>query len=724
MDTDDAGFVLLRTRPSLQTPTFQSPSRSPSRSPRTDSAARELDPLLANLSPISTLEALQVTDAVSPENSELTKSIAHASDTERAFGIRAALAAKKLKEWRAEVEEWYWPEKKFEPPSAEEASSWNEQTSPTAPSYFFVGGGGTSEFCGSMPERIVRQLEERIDDIKDDMEALDVEELKDHVRGAHLPTHGKASYNYLDDFTMVITAIIMQALPHMARLTILLDVWSIRLVALREVPIFLHLLDEADTAVASAWETLQRDIDSTMSDFAFNRNTFNTMRESLGDHITKLAQNLDSILDTLEGHRDRFPDRWIDEMEKVQEQYEDWVVAAERQAELNEWESQHDETTKASTAKVDEQQILSDVDGHVWKSSERDLSSGTSNNHEPKTDNAEVILDKYEPSQREHDKDRGFSDANVRDYSNDDPSADVLEPLSINPQPVHTTGQNNDSMKGRPVSPSVEVSSASDTLNDPANIGPKAEPSQPTDQTLSSTMGNCSSFTGSIWRKPSQNGDTSTSGRQQDVTETQPFPSYFDTFDLQRPSQSHRDPQLTSESNEPTPMQNSMHSPPHRPTNLNLHGANRMSSDLDAPSEPSSASSASFSDISDAQIMDAAPIQFYKSPVEEKFSPWNKNLEDASMSRRSSQKTETGSQVTIDPISRNNVKHRAGTRSRSSSLAYEISDIGYDYLPAHGKESLPHRPIVTPGGTSATSTEAAQYDEVRSKLCHFCFQLL
>lgn len=59
-----------------------------------------VDPLLGNLSPESTLQALSSTDAV-PSHEQaahdiLSTSITQASSTERALGIRAALAAQNL----------------------------------------------------------------------------------------------------------------------------------------------------------------------------------------------------------------------------------------------------------------------------------------------------------------------------------------------------------------------------------------------------------------------------------------------------------------------------------------------------------------------------------------------------------------------------------------------------------------------------------------------------
>src|SRR5690625_3033001 len=93
----------------------RSHSRASSRSPERKSLffTHELDPLLKNLSPQSTLQALSTIDSV-PTNEKtaqdlLAKSIAEVSTAERALGIRAAVAAQKLREWHLELTSWDWP---------------------------------------------------------------------------------------------------------------------------------------------------------------------------------------------------------------------------------------------------------------------------------------------------------------------------------------------------------------------------------------------------------------------------------------------------------------------------------------------------------------------------------------------------------------------------------------------------------------------------------------
>ncbi|MCJ1248268.1 hypothetical protein MMC30_005485 [Trapelia coarctata] len=347
---------------------YSNQSRSPSRSPirRDFIASHEIDPLVSNLSPISTLEALRATDAIPPapgsRQQVLSDSIADASTSERALAIRAALAGKKLREWYAEVKVWRWPKSAFEEPSQEERLkthiTFDHRGYLDQVIYGGTGAVRADEVeqqgsLGSLPAYIVGSYERRIETIKDEMEELDVEELKNYVLGAHLSRNtalreeqytdpSLGAYSHLDDFTVVITATIMQALPYIARLTSLLDVWSIRLVVLRQVPGFLRQLEDARIAVDSAWNAIGIAKGAASEDQSdLTREDFSTMKGVLQDRVAELGQRLDTMLDALEGSVDRLPDYWIDSMEGVQDDYEMWVVDAERQVEKHECRLQY-----------------------------------------------------------------------------------------------------------------------------------------------------------------------------------------------------------------------------------------------------------------------------------------------------------------------------------------------------------------------------------------------
>ena len=343
-------------------------SRSRSRTRLQRSSTHDTDPLLSNLSPTSTLEALSYanvgTTGSEKDSSELQQSVVGASTSERALGIRAALAAKKLKGWHTEVVSWEWPnttnQNGFEVPKAQEVEAGDEGTELGAQGSLTQHGNiegdvgdNEEEYWGGLPCGVVRRYEQRIEAIVDEMEALDVEELKTHVLEAHIPSRSRstsgsfqpeprpevANHNHLDDFTAVVTATIIRALPYVTRLNILLQTWTVRLAILRQVPGFLRALEEAFTAIASGWRTISGSSSpSSNHSNGISREAFNIMQPILEDRLTAAGRRLDRMLDALEGREDTVPTRWIDDMEMMETDYSNWVVEAEKKVLQNEWQ--------------------------------------------------------------------------------------------------------------------------------------------------------------------------------------------------------------------------------------------------------------------------------------------------------------------------------------------------------------------------------------------------
>ena len=277
----------------------------------------------------------------------LLDSVAIVSTSDRAWGIKAALAGKKVREWYEEVAAWPWPSaldgsaNGFEPFSARRALSGDG---------FLVDGESQGmkeeevEFWGHLPAHLVHECEDRIESIRDDMDALELEDLKEHVRTSHNLSGRKRSmysqpqsddhttHGHMDDFTAIITATIMQTLPHISRLHSLLGIWSARLSVLRQVPGFLDCMEKAQTAIKAAWNVVRplnpQALEQTTGT---NRNTFSTIQGVLAKQITELGQRLDCMLDALEGREDTLPGYWIENMEDLEAEFGSWVVETERQ---------------------------------------------------------------------------------------------------------------------------------------------------------------------------------------------------------------------------------------------------------------------------------------------------------------------------------------------------------------------------------------------------------
>ncbi|KAG4436191.1 hypothetical protein IFR05_008319 [Cadophora sp. M221] len=344
-------------------------TRTPSRSP---TRHRLADDILSDLSPATTLEAF------TNPSGKLKASIEAATPSERAFGLRATLASKKIQEWVDELSGWPWPAEGgslgFEIPSAKRRKLSLQPDDRGRRN----SNGYTQEpkYIGSLLETEVDRYENRIDDITADMEDLNVEEIKRQVLDTHFSPRSRpsssasnappmpslfASYTRMDDFTAVITATVLHSLPNLSRLTRLMDVWNIRLSVLRKVPPLMTALDDAEIALKSGWTAIDtQDTTTPDGDPYLSRKTFEVMRDVLQNKVTTLGQDLDYMLDTLEGRQDTLPDIWLDRMETIENDYGSWVVSGDRKVREGEWarmakaRKEEDDTRKLKEAEAAE----------------------------------------------------------------------------------------------------------------------------------------------------------------------------------------------------------------------------------------------------------------------------------------------------------------------------------------------------------------------------------
>ena len=288
-----------------------SPSRSPHK--RQTPAGKIDDSLLSNLSLSSTLDAVQApTTGLLPQDA-FRGVITAASLSDRGLAVRAATVGTRLKEWHEELERWHWQshQNPFELPSV--------QTSPDAE----LGAAIAREFWGSLSKQTVLQYVDRIDEIRDAMDALELNALKVHVRDAYTTT----SHHHMDDITAIVTTNIMQALPLIYRLEALLTVWDGRLAVLRASLGFTNAMDRAQQEMIAAWSFL--DSNHAKNNEEVTTQALRGVKARLESQIRDLGQRLDYMLDTLEGLQDTIPDRWIDNMEQLEAEFGDWTVGAE-----------------------------------------------------------------------------------------------------------------------------------------------------------------------------------------------------------------------------------------------------------------------------------------------------------------------------------------------------------------------------------------------------------
>ncbi|KAJ8068454.1 hypothetical protein OCU04_004009 [Sclerotinia nivalis] len=331
-----------RLAPPMLHPRSSSRTRSPTRS--SSRSHRVSDDLLSDLTPATTLQAL-----ASPTG-KLKASIEAASPADRAFAIRATLASKKVQEWLEELSNWPWPKTggsagfevpalskkiKLSPPqSSDQTEQQHEEDS-------------EPQYCGSLSFEQVARFEYRIEEIGEGLDDLKVEEIKRQVLDTHFSGNSRlssspsidmptflASYTVMDDFTAIVTATVLQALPNLAKLTRLMDIWGIRLSVLRRVPSLLLGLDDAEMALNSGWQAIKIPGVTTTGgetgNTVLSRQTFEVMKNVLQAKVTILGRDLDYMLDILEGRMDTLPDSWLDRMENLERDYGEWVVSADR----------------------------------------------------------------------------------------------------------------------------------------------------------------------------------------------------------------------------------------------------------------------------------------------------------------------------------------------------------------------------------------------------------
>jgi hypothetical protein len=209
---------------------------------------------------------------------------------------------------------------------------------------------------GSLPAHLVRVYEARADDISRQLDEIDVEELKDYVLVSHYRAGSRPSSSMnelggtgaitdlkrLDDYTAVVTATILQALPYLSRLGRLLDLWTVRLIILRSAPGFVRDLMRARVSLDQGWAKLAISPESvlTTNGATFDRSIMLEMRYVIEQQVGSLGRRLDRFLDDLEGRDDTVPDSWIDDFELLESGYSAWVVHAERKVQEMEWREQ------------------------------------------------------------------------------------------------------------------------------------------------------------------------------------------------------------------------------------------------------------------------------------------------------------------------------------------------------------------------------------------------
>jgi hypothetical protein len=342
-----------------QAPTSMAGSRIQSPAARSSAAT---DDLIGLLSPATVLAALRA-----PPPGPLKACLSTAALSEQEFALRAATASARVLEWLDEIKGWSWPSGSgsagFEQPTWGRGRLWGKGGLDAARNQSPEG----DVYWGSLRSSEVARLEKRVDEICAEMEELGLEEIKDQVLHNHiLPMSRPATplsasllnYNKMDDLTAVVTAIIVQALPNIARLSRLLRVWAIRIAVLHGIPALLDAIADAEIALRAGWNAISmasndntsvgikvisatppssEDDEVKNGASGLSKKSFDVMRKILEAKVAKPGSHLDRMLDSLEGLEDTLPEAWLDRMEAVEREFGELVAASGRIIREAEW---------------------------------------------------------------------------------------------------------------------------------------------------------------------------------------------------------------------------------------------------------------------------------------------------------------------------------------------------------------------------------------------------
>ncbi|KJZ74228.1 hypothetical protein HIM_06459 [Hirsutella minnesotensis 3608] len=290
------------------------------------------DDLLTHLAPPAVFKA------VTSPTGALRSCLECASQAEKDFAVKAAMASQRIWEWLAELDKWIWPTGH---------GSAGFQASTKAPQELAnqdSDSGVDFNLLGSLSAGDVARYESRTEQIHYEIDELGVEDIKSRVLtnhitplsrpgtpmtdSSHLSSSTLISYARLNDLSAVVAAIVLHMLPNMARLSRLLRVWTIRLRVLRRIPSLTFAIKDAEVGLTSGRAVLDQYVARKLANL--KRQDLEATRKVLATKVTEPGRILDGMLDCLEDMPDTLPDEWLDRVDALEKNYSEWVTACER----------------------------------------------------------------------------------------------------------------------------------------------------------------------------------------------------------------------------------------------------------------------------------------------------------------------------------------------------------------------------------------------------------
>ena len=283
--------------------------------------------LFVDLSPSRVLRIIAASfeplEKTSKEDHWLVESIVTASCVDRIFARRIAETARLLDDWCKEMETWTW-NGDFETVEREG----NEHKASRQPL-----SANSSSLSISRTFEIAQRVDEILEDLFDldilkhrkyimslcsGAENSDVEDRPDSAVGLPLPTKPK-----LDNLSTLVTIIYVRSIATHTKVLALASAWHARIDIVQLQPRLLEGMSALCNAFKSAWRM-------TSNTQPINQDVYSKTKHSLMIQHNALALQLDDMLDILEDQDDVLPERWIDMIDRVEEDIKHWANVTEK----------------------------------------------------------------------------------------------------------------------------------------------------------------------------------------------------------------------------------------------------------------------------------------------------------------------------------------------------------------------------------------------------------
>jgi len=283
--------------------------------------------LFVDLSPSRALRIIAASFEPQEETSKqdrwLVESIISASCVDRIFTRRIAETARVLDDWCKEMETWTW-NGDFENVESDD----HDHKASSQPLSAQSSGLSTSRML-----EIAQRVEEILEDLFDlDLfkhrkyimslcsgeEVSDVEDRPDSAVG--LPPQIKPK---LDNLSTLVTTIYVRSIAAHAKILTLAAAWHARIDILQLRPRLLEGMSALCDAFKSAWRM-------TSNAQPIDQGAYDKTKHSLMTQHSALTLQLDDMLDILEDQNDVLPERWIDMVDRIEEDIKHWSNVTEK----------------------------------------------------------------------------------------------------------------------------------------------------------------------------------------------------------------------------------------------------------------------------------------------------------------------------------------------------------------------------------------------------------